>query len=194
MEEFDSGVSALRRCTAISWHLGLAAVLLGACGSAARLPPMTIENANDASGVYTARDGAVSPDDSGTYHSGSAYTCCGAGNGVTCCAADAGLLGYDVRPDGAIVGFGARPAGITEANCFQYGGILGACADLGVQFDGKEPCVLCCTGLVRVNVFLPSDAGPDACQPVIGIFACLPCGNGICDPQENHCTCPSDCP
>lgn len=152
-----------------------------------------MENQSDASNnMYTASDGTL--DGSGTYHSGSAYTCCGPGKGLTCCTADAGLLGYDVQPDGAIVGFGARPGGTTEANCFQYGGIINACAEVGVQFDGKDPCVLCCPGLVRVDVFLPSDAGAEACQSAISIFECLPCGNGICELEENHCTCPADCP
>jgi len=170
---FDRGVYILRRCTATSSHFTLLAVAAAACGSGVRLPRTTVDNPNDASkAMYGADDGAASQEDSGTYHSGSAYTCCGPGNGLTCCTADAGLLGYDVRSDGAIVGFGARPGGTTEANCFQYGGILGACADVGVQFDGKEPCVLCCPGLVRVNVSFPSDAGPDPCLPAISIFEC----------------------
>lgn len=138
-------------------------------------------------------DAAFPGDDSGTYRSGSAYTCCGAGRGVTCCTADAGLLGYEVQPDGAIMPVGDLRAG-PEANCFQYGGVVGKCAGEGVTFDGKDACVLCCQGLVRVNEFILSDASPDACVPVLSIFACLPCGNGICDPEENPCTCPADCP
>jgi hypothetical protein len=154
------------------------------CGPGTRPLATVIEAANDA-GV----------DDSGTYHSPSAYTCCGPGEGLTCCSARAGLLGYDLEPDGAIVPVGDLQAG-PEANCFPYGGIVGTCADDSDTFAGEDPCTICCAGLTRVNVSVADDdAGPNACQPVLALFTCLPCGNGICErSEENRCTCPADCP
>lgn len=130
------------------------------------------------------------PGSDGTYLRG-VYTCCGPGRGVSCCTADAGLLGYAL--DGAV--FGGRP-GQTEANCFQYGGTAGACYDNGAMFDAKDVCALCCSGLERVNALAPNDAGTGPACLLVGppsAMTCVPCGNRICDPDENSCTCPADC-
>lgn len=146
---------------------------------------------------------AAQREDSGTYHSGGGSTCCGPGQGLACCTADAGLWGYDYAPDGAVIVVGdvAEMAGGTvPANCFRYGGILGACAGDGEQFDGKDACTLCCPGLTPVIKAVAGggdagDAGP-SCVPAVpvSLFTCMPCGNGVCDTEENHCTCPGDCP
>jgi hypothetical protein len=169
--------------------MGLLILAMPGCGPGTRVPIAAPDSS-------VASDTAAPEDDSGTYRSGSSNTCCGLGSGLTCCTADSGLLGYDVKPDGAIVAVGARTGGGTEANCFQYGGIVGTCAGDGLQFDGKEPCVVCCPGLKRVNQAVANDGGvgPDACMQILGIFSCLPCGDGICEPDENQCTCPIDCP
>lgn len=185
-------------CIAPSAH-ALAFAAIG-CGSGT--PRLTAPDGGATNDATVAGDAAAPEGDSGTYHSGS-NTCCGPGRSATCCTADAGLRGVDYAPDGAIEIFGARPGGVTESNCFRYGGIFGTCASEGAQFDGKEACVVCCPGLVRVNEAMPNDGGfgstdgdlgPGACFQILGIFACLPCGDGICEPSENHCTCPADCP
>ena len=159
--------------------VALAASALSGCVTTTKVPTATPDGG---------ADGA-----NGTYHHG-VYTCCGPDAGLTCCTADAGLLGYAIEPDGAVVKYGGI-SGSTEANCLHYGGDLGACAGVGVQYDGKDECALCCPGLTRVNVIIPTDGG-NACSAdeVTGFFTCVPCGNGICDPSENHCTCPADCP
>ncbi len=185
------------RLAAIGWG----ALLLMACGntSPAHSPPASTNLDSGASGdsLDSSMEGGQSSDGgpgASGYRQGS-NMCCGAGQGLTCCTADAGLLGYDVLSDGAIVAVGDLEIGF-EANCFQYGGFLGACAGDGVEFDGKDPCVVCCAGLVRIHPILLGDAGPAACMDVTppSIFRCVPCGNGVCDPDENRCTCPADCP
>jgi hypothetical protein len=136
-------------------------------------------------------DAAAVVDGAGTYHHG-VYTCCGAGQGVSCCTADAGLLGF--AADGAV--FGDR-AGHNEANCFQYGGSAGVCYGDNAMFDAKDTCAVCCAGLAPVSQLAVSDGGAVPACVLVGApsaFACVPCGNGTCDPDENHCTCPADCP
>jgi hypothetical protein len=162
------------------------ALVLGGCGSSP--PPAAAVDAAMAGEGDAARD-------SGTYHKG-VYTCCGPEAGLSCCTAEPGLLGYDILPDGAIVPVGRREGGV-EANCFPYGGALGACAGDGVQFDGKDPCSICCPGLAVAFQLAPnpSDAGP-ACIATgpASLLTCTPCGDGVCQQDENHCSCPSDCP
>jgi hypothetical protein len=209
MNEFDTGgVRASDQPKAIARRAGILAIALGACESCTRLPAVTdgaipsdaatiISDA--ASDTAIASDAATPEEDSGTYHSAAGtYTCCGPGKGLTCCTADAGLFGYEYE-DGANVAVGdvELAFGTKPANCFRYGGILGDCAGDGVQFDGKDACTFCCPGLTRVIKAVPNDGGPGpACVPIvpISLFTCMPCGNGICEPEENHCTCPADCP
>jgi hypothetical protein len=150
----------------------------------------------DSTRLQTSVDGSVAAAeaDSGIYHQGSGYTCCGPGKGVMCCTADAGLLGYEIEPDGAIVAFGRERSGSTEANCFEYGGSAGTCATEGQAFDAKDICSLCCAGLSRVNPMAPDDAGTCSPSAPPSVFTCLPCGDGTCEPSENHCTCPNDRP
>jgi hypothetical protein len=165
-------------------------VLLG-CGATRKVPPMRSDGGTDGA------NGGSLVDSNGTYHHG-VYTCCGPDAGLTCCTADAGLLGYAIEPDGAIVKYGGLPVGSiepTQANCFRYGGDVGACTGVGFLYDGKDACALCCPGLTRVNPMAPTDGG-GACaeSSAPSAFTCVPCGNGVCEPSENRCTCPADCP
>jgi len=82
-----------------------------------------------------------------------------------CRTADAGLFGYEYAPDGAVIVVGdvdAMAGGSVPANCFRYGGALGACASDGEQFDGKDTCTQCCAGLVPVIKAVADDGGGDA--------------------------------
>lgn|GEM_PF-2015156 len=170
--------------------LSVAGALLG-CGSNSRLP---VDTMNGEDGAANGDASAAAIEDAGTYHQG-VYTCCGAGRGLSCCAEEPGLLGYDVQPDGGIVAVGDLHDGSTEANCFRYGGASGACAGNGDMFDGKDICSICCPGLVRTNQVAPSGDGSTCVQAgPVSLFVCLPCGNGVCETTENHCTCPADCP
>jgi hypothetical protein len=145
-----------------------------------------------ANGVPDASIADASFVDSGVYHQG-VYTCCGPNDGVSCCTADAGLLGYETLADGAIVSHGARPDNKTEANCFHYGGTANSCTPRGSSREGKDICSLCCDGLTAVSPMeLASDGSCTQTAP-ISLLKCLPCGNGICDPDEDKCSCPADC-
>lgn len=156
-----------------------AALLLGAaaaCTTSTTSSPVIVDGG-----------GAARDEDAGTRQDG-VYTCCAPGKGVTCCTADAGLLGYDFLPDGAVVVHGAAP-GRTEANCFPD---LGTCVPNGEPIDGKVICLSCCDGLVNIPAVAPDDAG--ACMPTgVGLVICAPCGDGVCSATENRCNCPSDC-
>ncbi|RZA07523.1 MAG: hypothetical protein EOP11_07440 [Proteobacteria bacterium] len=47
----------------------------------------------------------------------------------------------------------------------------------------------CCAGLVdRESVGVCGQGGGGAYA-----YTCVPCGNGACDPGENHCNCAEDC-
>jgi hypothetical protein len=148
--------------------------------------------------TVTNRDSGVSLDtqnseETGVYHQ-SIYTCCGRGQGVSCCTADKGLLGFDIASDGTIT-----PVGDTskqQANCFPYGGVTGACAQLGEAVEGKDICALCCPGLVRASATHPGDGGACVASGGAPMSAsiCIACGDGVCGAEENRCNCPADCP
>lgn len=79
------------------------------------------------------------------------------------------------------------------AGCYGQDSLLPASGDSrpGVDYSG-----LCCPGLVAV-----SDSGvyePSSCKfyPVNAWYTryCTACGNGICNREESHCSCPADCP
>jgi endonuclease/exonuclease/phosphatase family metal-dependent hydrolase len=48
----------------------------------------------------------------------------------------------------------------------------------------------CCAGLVPVSMSIPSGSG---CVAANCGTICRPCGDGICQNNENNCSCPSDC-
>jgi hypothetical protein len=172
--------------------LVIAALVLVACESGGanqggQKPPVK----NDAADGYD----SASDNDVGTYQHG-VYTCCGPGKGLTCCKASKGLLGYEVESDGAVVAYGHR-TDATSANCFRYGGHAGACLPANGQFDGKDICSICCPGLTAANQLAPVQGDSGTSCELTGIpslFTCIECGNGICESNENECTCPADCP
>ena len=101
-----------------------------------------------------------------------AYVCCAAGDGEDCCE------------------------GLSEQNCFQYGGVYGECAELGELIEGKVPCALCCDRLIPVTNLVVSDGGSGSTcelEGPISLQICLPCGDGVCSSAENACACPEDC-
>ena len=155
-------------------------ILVAGCGSAVD------------SGSPDASTGDAAAPDSGAYHQG-VYTCCGPSRGLTCCTAQAGLLGYETTADGGLVVHGARPDGKTEANCFHYGGTAGACTPRGSSYEAKDICSLCCDGLAPVSPSKLAADGSCVQTAPISLLECLPCGNGICDADEDKCSCPADC-
>jgi hypothetical protein len=47
-----------------------------------------------------------------------------------------------------------------------------------------------------INLNYPGDEYPEGCGPTGAppdLLVCLPCGNGVCDPEENRCNCGADC-
>jgi hypothetical protein len=145
-------------------------------------------------GGGTRADGEASADD--TYMDG-IYTCCGKNAGLTCCTADAGLLGYELLPDGNIITHGDRP-GSTEANCFQYGGVINECTAEGDFLDRHDTCAICCPGLTPIDAWcgdgpcVETDSGDP--PPLPSMKYCARCGDGQCGAGESHRNCPHDCP
>lgn len=140
-------------------------------------------------------DATTSPDrhgsDEASYPDG-VNTCCGKGGGLTCCTAAAGLQGYEILSDGGIVKHGDHP-GHTEANCFQYGGGLGACTVEGDVLERRDICSVCCLELLPIDTYCAG--GP--CVPggpfAPSIKVCTRCGDGQCGLGESHGNCPQDC-
>lgn len=103
-----------------------------------------------------------------------AYLCCAKGEGLSCCG------------------------GATTGTCFGYGGTLGDCTPEGNTLDGKDICSICCPGLTRVSLSMPSEAGAGDAAACVGegppsLLLCVACGDGVCGPSENSCNCPTDC-
>jgi hypothetical protein len=175
--------SGVRACL---WSSVLACM---GCGSRpAATPEAQATSSDDAA---ASGEVAGTNEDSVTYTHG-VDTCCGQGHGLSCCTADAGLLGFAL--DGSVFGAGS---GRTEANCFQYGGVSGACYNQDSTFEAKNSCAICCAGLTHVSPLVVNDGDAGQACMLAGppsAFTCVPCGNGTCDPDENHCTCPADCP
>jgi hypothetical protein len=48
----------------------------------------------------------------------------------------------------------------------------------------------CCPGLVEIGKYFIEEG---TCIPMLGVFVCTSCGDGICGPGENVCNCPEDC-
>jgi hypothetical protein len=130
--------------------------------------------------------------DTGTYSQGP-YTCCGDGQRLSCCTKDKGLLGFDISDDGTITPVG--DTSLAQANCFRYGGTAGMCMPQGEQVEGKDICAICCAGLKKSPALEPGDGGTCVASggASLSVAVCLPCGNGVCDKDENRCNCPSDC-
>ena len=69
------------------------------------------------------------------------------------------------------------------------------CGDEVSCRDENYPCSIdnipCCSGLKEVPYAF---AGPDgSCVAATCGSICKPCGNGVCDANENKCNCPEDC-
>ena len=50
----------------------------------------------------------------------------------------------------------------------------------------------CCAGLVP-SLLSEIDAATGECVALDGAMVCLPCGDGVCDRDEDECSCPEDC-
>lgn len=116
--------------------------------------------------------------DEGEYDVGP-YHCCGPDqSGTECCS------------------------GKKKGFCFRYGGPYGDCRAAGEQYDGKEICAKCCSGLTPVGAAVqPSEMSypeyPEGCGPSItvppSLIVCIACGDDMCRAGENQCNCPQDC-
>lgn len=81
-----------------------------------------------------------------------------------------------------------------------------SCTSEGKLFDGRMAFLGegCCPGLVEVDPYVLADAGqpsgeglPEGCAfdpGPPGRKLCIQCGDRVCGPAENYCTCPKDCP
>lgn len=89
---------------------------------------------------------------------------------------------------------GDRPDDVQGSNCVprelaerQSTG----CTPEGKQRSGKTFDPPCCAGLSEISLNLASrDAN---CQPAPDANVCAACGNGVCGPGEDACSCPIDC-
>ena len=67
------------------------------------------------------------------------------------------------------------------------------CVERGEHVFPWDPNGLaCCEGLVA-TVIAELDETVGACAVTDGALVCLPCGDGVCDEDENLCSCPDDC-
>ncbi len=48
----------------------------------------------------------------------------------------------------------------------------------------------CCPGLVELARYFIEDG---SCTPIVGVFVCTSCGDGMCGTGEDVCNCPEDC-
>ncbi len=118
--------------------------------------------------------------DAAGYTTQGPYRCCAPGTGKACCS------------------------GTEEGMCFEYGGLYGDCRKAGEHYEGKVICAHCCAGLTRQSILEPGDHVPpsldqlpEGCDlaPIPeSTGVCIQCGDGVCGPGENFCTCPEDCP
>lgn len=86
-------------------------------------------------------------------------------------------------------------SGVSCVDLTQDGGEFGAhgkCYEEGESFDGKFAGAQCCEGLSRLSPLRQTAQG---CQPdgPPSKFICLACGDNVCAPLENGCTCADDC-
>jgi hypothetical protein len=86
----------------------------------------------------------------------------------------------------------------------------GPCSETGQEYDPMfDPeAVGCCEGLspAALNVVPTTECEGGPCvpegmnprctesDPTFPAQVCIDCGDGICAPYENSCTCPEDCP
>jgi hypothetical protein len=116
-----------------------------------------------------------SPPGSEAYVEGSAYwqgeyLCCARGDELGCCEGQ-------------------------ETECYEYGGIYRDCIREGEEYEGKVMCGHCCGELRRLGpMAIRDDSGNCQINAPLSLGVCAACGNGICGPGENSCTCPEDCP
>ncbi len=76
-----------------------------------------------------------------------------------------------------------------EYGCFE-GACIEGCRDEEHEcYFGEKPC---CEGLVEVP-FGGYDPNISTCIAATCGWVCRPCGNGVCDENEDGCTCPEDC-
>lgn len=100
---------------------------------------------------------------------------------------------------GAGIGFNAALLFVLSILSFSCGD--GNCIAEGETYSAKAGEARCCEGLVFLDSVGPSEDGsgidglPAGCLPdgPPDIKQCLPCGNGVCDPDEDYCNCPDDC-
>ncbi|HOX45544.1 MAG TPA: dockerin type I repeat-containing protein [Myxococcota bacterium] len=127
---------------------------------------------------------------------------CGAGEDPCICAEDCGeCVPGGVRPyacaDGTSVPWCTCGAdgrwecvGSPELQCQSDCHGLG---DRFVDFDGAQRC---CEGLEKMTDSMPMVVqGELTCDSFDCLcYVCLPCGDDVCGPEENFCTCGADCP
>ena len=71
---------------------------------------------------------------------------------------------------------------------------LATCLTQGTAYDLKDGTlgIHCCAGLVPVSAATLSIG---VCiSPPVSLVVCAPCGNAVCDAEENRCNCAVDCP
>jgi len=70
--------------------------------------------------------------------------------------------------------------------------ILGTCVKCRDENAACTPeDIPCCEGLIKVPMAFEDEDG--RCVAATCGSICRPCGNGICDDNENRCNCPEDC-
>ena len=158
---------------------GLALVLVGVsivggCGDNGRVgtqPWVSDGGLSDDSPGFGSADGDGLPADSRLCEQDGSY------RGVRLCCG-----GPDDRP-----GANCLLPDVVEKN-------LATCVPSGSGFDLKDRSLgkHCCDPLVAIRAF---DVQPDGtCEGgPVSSAVCLACGNGVCDREEDYCSCPADC-
>lgn len=109
-----------------------------------------------------------------------------------------GGAGGEGGEGGAVGGGGGAIGG--EGGAGGIGGMVGGTGGAGgageCLSEGETGPVVpdapqCCEGLAPVGCDAPNAEG--ACEPCVGAFVCVRCGDGVCGSGENPCNCPDDC-
>ena len=146
-----------------------------------------------------------------------AYSCGSDGQlGVIDAGADSDLLDVGSDPDFDAAACDARFDSRIAPNCMGCpgerpggnctlpvpdGGIYGRCREDGEEIGGKVLGAYCCNHADAggyIGYIIPSmrvaDGGDCVQTAPPDILICSICGDGICPPWENRCSCPADCP
>ena len=120
------------------------------------------------------------------------FPCCEGASPVECSEfARNECIQCDALPRCLACGNGVCEDGENVCNCAADCNFGVECFEAGQRLPNVEGAPGCCGDLVPVGCDRAIPGG--LCEPCIGFSTCSPCGNGVCDLDENNCNCPVDC-